>query len=435
MENISKKIVITVSYGDYTKGIGGTDKVILAHQRLLNEKGISVLHLFRQYSISSYFHIKKNDVWQVLLDGKNKGLQSTRNIVKWIENRFEDGFEFKGIYIHHFMNVDLDELAVLISATNIPVRFYIHDYMSICVGGGLVKPEGIYCGEEKPNDSKCKECQYHCRTNVYREKAIRNFFYDIKDRLVVISPSSTARDIWLHSFPDFADNVRVIYHQKMVGEYTGNTKMIQEGEKLRIAFVGYPKPLKGWGVWKDAVDRAYQKNEDIEFYQFGTIKDHIDYINGVEIDFKNDMNAMIKALRKHEIHCVVLWSLCPETYSYTYYESFAANAFILTNKHSGNIAIQTEKNQNGIVADSVDGLANILEDEDGLRECINQFRKNGIKGPKSLTENPELLSTLADGCYTSSSFNIERSTTNFQLLIYNIAYKLYSYFRRGIRRK
>lgn len=39
-----------------------------------------------------------------------------------------------------------------------------------------------------------------------------------------------------------------------------------------------------------------------------------------------------------EIDCVILWSNCPETYSYVYFECFAANTFILANSLSGNIA-------------------------------------------------------------------------------------------------
>ena len=58
---------------------------------------------------------------------------------------------------------------------------------------------------------------------------------------------------------------------------------------------------------------------------------------------------MVDALRKEPVDCVLLWSVWPETYSYTHYESFASNIFVITNRQSGKIAKQVEERGNGIV--------------------------------------------------------------------------------------
>jgi len=46
---------------------------------------------------------------------------------------------------------------------------------------------------------------------------------------------------------------------------------------------------------------------------------------------------MIDALRKNEIDVAFLWSICPETFSFTLYEALASGCYIVTNSASGNI--------------------------------------------------------------------------------------------------
>ena len=63
----NNKYVIAISYGDYTQGTGGTDKVILAQQFLLNKAGYDVVH------ISPYYNLR---FWDVLINGKFDGVYS-----------------------------------------------------------------------------------------------------------------------------------------------------------------------------------------------------------------------------------------------------------------------------------------------------------------------------------------------------------------------
>ena len=86
---------------------------------------------------------------------------------------------------------------------------------------------------------------------------------------------------------------------------------------------------------------------------------------------------MTKKLRENKIDVVLLLSKVPETYSYTYYESIAAGAFIISYDVSGNIADQTNRRGNGIVFSSKDDIVNYLNDMDRVITDINNFREHG----------------------------------------------------------
>ena len=68
-----KKYVITISYGDYTSGVGGTDKVILSQQNILLKNRYGHVHLF-PYRFKSVF------LWGMLIDGIFKGYFSKKSL-------------------------------------------------------------------------------------------------------------------------------------------------------------------------------------------------------------------------------------------------------------------------------------------------------------------------------------------------------------------
>ena len=90
---------------------------------------------------------------------------------------------------------------------------------------------------------------------------------------------------------------------------------------------------------------------------------------------------MVVELMKNSIDISFLWSIWPETYSYTYYESFAAGSFVITNNLSGNIADQVRNNKNGIVLEDYSELIDLLSNEDYLSYLVenNKYRIDNIE--------------------------------------------------------
>ncbi len=254
-------------------------------------------------------------------------------------------------------------------------------------------------------------------------------FDTFKERLEFVAPSEVAKDVWGKTYPQYKDRVMVIYHQTMEGSFTDNKDVKHDGQPLNVAFVGYQRPLKGWDIWYDAVKKIH-KDVNYKFFQFGTVSTHVDYITEVEVDFTKDLNSMINQLRASNIDVAILWSMLPETYSYTFYEAMAANAFILTNNKSGNIAYQVKRFCNGLVADNIDDLEKILADEKELRKNVNTFKTEGQCGPLFLKENERILS-LVDfenrmPCERVSCRSLEKIT----VYIFNVLLRVYKELKR-----
>lgn len=386
---MNKKFIITVSYGDYTIGYGGTDKVILAHQRILNNAGYNVIHL------SSCSEFSDKGWWHVLLNGVFRGIYSNNRLKRFIFEYQESGNKLFDIFIHHLKDVNSDSLQELLDYCDVPIVFYLHDYFTICPKNGLIKEDGTFCGNGFPSKNKCGSCAYYLESKDLLKKT-KNLLSKYQDRLIFIAPSDAAKNVWLKDYPEYSDKIKVIYHQNIVGEYKDNNDIISNDEPIRIGFVGYQRPLKGWKQYKNAVEKAHSLNLNEEFYQFGWGDEELPYVEQVDVDFKTSMTAMTDALRSKKIHCAVIWSMWPETYAYTYYESMAANCFIITNDLSGNVCSQVKTRNNGIVSDD---LSDTLCDEKKLRALINSFRKNSHITPYELNENEEFIGMIKENSW------------------------------------
>ncbi len=419
-----KRIVLTISYGNYVQGKGGTDKVIKAHQEILNGRDISVIHLFRASSIGEKIKIQRNDVWRLLLDGEDCGLFSTNEVINTIYMLNNEDCDILDIFIHHLKNIQIEQLSRILQNIDCNIYFYLHDYFTVCPASGLINEQGIFCNSDKPNESKCKECTYFNKSTLDRLEDINNLFNTFKERFTFVAPSEVAKNVWVKTYPDFESRTIVIYHQKLVGQYLNNKSEKKDGEPLNVAFVGYQRPLKGWDIWFDAVKNIYN-SVNYKFFQFGTVNTHVDYIEEVEVDFTKNLDSMIIQLRNNDIDVAVLWSLWPETYSYTFYEAKSANAFILTNNKSGNIAYQVEQQKNGIVADDINDLEKILLNEPSLRDMVNSFKLKAEPGPLRLDENDELLSLIRFDSPAACHKIFCTMQEKISLQIYNVILVLY----------
>lgn len=375
------KYIITVSYGDYTFGSGGTDKVILSQQQILNNAGYNVI------SISPF---KNCNFWDVLINGRFDGVYSNSRFISLLSSI--NDCRLSAIILHHLKDVNIDLLADILDYCDVPVFYYLHDYYTICPFSGLIQEDGTFCGNGFPSENKCVGCSY-CKQSIKLSKKIQLLIKKYSNRITFITPSEAAKEVWAKDYPEYRDKVKVIYHQELQGEYRSNNAILQDSEPIRIAFVGYQKPLKGWKEFKDATTKANQLGLNEQFYQFGWGEEKFPYIEQVDVDFKKSITAMTDSLRERAIHVAVLWSLWPETYAYTYYEALAANCFVITNENSGNICAQVEERNNGIV---VRDLSEILCDESKLRKLVNDFRADEHVAPNELIENEEFLSLIPD---------------------------------------
>lgn len=127
-------------------------KVIMAHQKVLNQHGVSYVYL---YSV-------KKTVWRddlmlfcefgLIIDGKHIGIFSISDIFRFITQWGLSGFSLREIHIHHLLYVRLAEAQrLLFACDNVPIKIFLHDYYFCCTSYNLLK-NGTFCGSRYLGD-------------------------------------------------------------------------------------------------------------------------------------------------------------------------------------------------------------------------------------------------------------------------------------------
>jgi hypothetical protein len=127
-----------------------------------------------------------------------------------------------------------------------------------------------------------------------------------------------------------------------------------------------------------------------DFFHLGAAGLKMPGVTYVPVSFLDDgPDAMIQALQKNRIDIAFLWSIWPETYSFTLFEAFAANCFVVTNEISGNIAVQVRASGRGAICRDESEVFEMLKDVGGIKEMLRDHASR--HGPIGLTFNPELI--------------------------------------------
>ena len=389
-EPANKRFVFTLFFMNHMLDKTGVSRFMLGQQKVFLSHGISYVSAF--IIRRAYFNgrIEAFNEYGLLVDGEYQGVFSepelTVELMKWNE----EDVVMLDFHIHHFLHVKLDDIDhFLRSFPELSVKIYLHDYYTLCQNYNLLKNDEHYCGGKGLTPGNCNDCRYYNSSKVYSEKLF-DLLNRFKDRLLFISPSETTKEIFLAFHPEYADKTEVIPHLKLVGSSRSNIEPVKEDEPVNIAFLGYRNPRKGWDLWKSIT--AQHKN-DSEYSFFILNSDDLEYedMKKVPVRFTEDsMDAMTKALIENRIHAVFLWSVWPETYSYTFFESYSANCFVITSKDSGNIAAVVQRYGNGRSFGSNSELDVFFSSRE-LKQEINRFRMSGKTGPEFIIDNDEMV--------------------------------------------
>lgn len=393
-----KKYIVSFSFVNYIQGVSGIAKVIMSHQQLYNDANISYISLFAVKKMVCANKYALFCVYGLIIDGEYKGIFQMNQIINMFQLWNISGSQMLDIHIHHLLYIKLEHIRFLLSSfCNVPIKVYIHDYYNACSNFTLMRNGETYCGGLGLDSEHCAGCQSY-NSSLERTTKIHALLDEFSERILFISPSEAAKKIFCNFYVLYQDKVKVIPHQCFDMRYTGNLGTLAENSKLRVAFLGRPVIHKGWRQWENLC--SYSQKDKYEFLLFNSYDETYPNMKTVKIGYTaENMNAMTDALRKNKVDVVLLWALWPETYSYTCFEAFSANAFIITNTISGNITDVVNNNRNGIISNSESDLLELFNDHYRLRELVNTFKNSAIYGPDQMYENPEIvrLSLLESG--------------------------------------
>lgn len=109
------------------------------------------------------------------------------------------------------------------------------------------------------------------------------------------------------------------------------------GKPLRIAHLGAASHHKGWATFQALVER-FCDDPRYEFLRLGYGEARVPGLKEVSVNVTpGNRTAMIDAIVTQDVHVVINWSNCYETFSFTTIEALAGGAYVLAREGAGNV--------------------------------------------------------------------------------------------------
>lgn len=386
------KYIFVVTGMSYIIDSSGTSKTVQAHESIFKAQGVGFVAIFpisRSGGEGSNWHVKTTGCYAFVVDGQFVSVMTAIEVLNCLLTFQEQGKACIGVLIHHIFRNDIAELQwMLAKIRKVPVWYYLHDFYTCCINPYMLKNDTESCVDGRVG---CEDCVYHEKRKNHLA-GINDFLGSFGDRIAFAAPSEFVRNRWITYHPEYADRVTVIPHQKNLGQYMDNREITPDDEPMRFGFVGKQIHIKGWDIFMKTVEKLRAANCHYEYYYFGSDREQLPGVINIPVDISmTGKDSMIQAIREKRIHAVFLTCVVGETYSYTMYESHAANSYILTMSNSGNIASTVKAEKWGAVFDTEEGLSNALLDEKEFRKTVNAWRTETEPGAAEYEDNEEIL--------------------------------------------
>lgn len=378
--------VLVLTHSDYLNTDAGVEKVIQGQQKLFLQNQINFIAVYpirKDMEIFGWVHSVTMPSYGLIVNGKSQGEIEYEDFLNLLETK-----GLLGMIIHELVTFKKNEkLFAFFDKVRCPIYYFVHDYAMVCYNHVLMRNNKEFCGTEPISFQKCKNCRFYIEGKL-NEKWQKKFV-ERYENITYLFPSSVVKDIWQNTF--HAKNELLIVPNTKFGSITKAYSQKPKNEKIRIAFIGYGRVEKGWETWK-RLCKKYDSVYDLYLLGDGACEGRVRKVP-VSVS-KDGPNAMIDAISKNNIDIAFLWSTVPETYSYTFFESYVTGCFVITSKFSGNICTMTKQYHCGKIFDGEESLFAYLNDCEGVKESVHLMYEENREHPVSLENNDEILSLV-----------------------------------------
>ena len=378
-----KNSVLVLTHSDYTVTDAGVEKVIQGQQKLFLENQMNFVVVYpirKDVEILGWVHSTTMPDYGLIINGEHQGTIDEKRLFELLQME-----GLLSVIIHELVTFKKNEkLFAFFDQISCPVYYFVHDYAMVCYNHVLMRNNKEFCGTKPLSLEKCWNCRFFLEGKL-NEKWQRKFV-ERYPQITYLFPSSVVKEIWQNTF-HASNELKIVPNTKFTEEL-GSYEEKGRKEKLRLAFIGYGRVEKGWETWK----KICEKYDDLyDLYVLGD-GECPGAVKKVPVSVAKDgPNAMIDAIRKHQIDIAFLWSTVPETYSYTFFESFVSGCYILTNTKSGNICCMTKEYACGKVLDCDEKLFEYLNDPKQVQKDLLKMYAEKKEHPLALENNDEIL--------------------------------------------
>jgi hypothetical protein len=365
----SKDLLLSLSHDDYTTSVGGVQLCIKLEEEMARNTGFVHLNLHPAVPLPVLAPTSQasSTLLSITCNGKGIGSAYADAVAEAIGVAKPRGVR-RYLVVHSLLGHSPEDLTSIWQSLS-PSRsfFWVHDFFSVCPGYTLLRNGISFCDAPELQSTACSVCQFGAERESHLDR-LSSLFEKIE--FEVIAPSAFAADYWKNKSELASKDVHVVEHCSLVNPISNEPR--SEGP-LRIAYIGHPSSHKGWDTFLLLL-REFGQDARYEFYHLGSGPQRDQRAKFVRVSVgEQGTSAMIEALEDNAIDVALLWSICPETFSFVLSECRSSGVFVLTNKSSGNIARVVSRVECGKVLDSEQSLLEMFVSGD-LELLVNSPR-------------------------------------------------------------
>jgi hypothetical protein len=430
---IIKKIKVNTNSSSFIKnGLSNVLIIIhfweLQHKKTMGGSSLHVFDLIRSLKHKYNFHIltpfngiyRVCSYWETGEKIVNFNFTTSENSKDKLLNKkysnmirnIIDCYNIDIIHIHHMMGHYFD-IKYIINNKQIKLFITLHDYYSICPRITKINDKNKYCGN--PREEECTSCLTSFsnndpylaeRNNIIAWKDIWNLLFSSANKIIV--PSDAAKlevKKTYNNLPiDVIEHGMDIVHEK-------NILNIDADNIFNVAFIGNLYVNKGMIIVEELIKYAHNYNDNIFLHLFGAIKSNFNqdkynhFINHGEFE-REHLNKMLK---DYNIKLVCLFSIWPETYSYTLTESVSNNIPLFA-IDEGAIGQRIRENKLGWLIKNGTDIPEIYQKIKDIFNNKNEYRNVSKSISEYKIKNLREMCSEYDNIY--SNYKIVRNKSN-----------------------
>ena len=348
-------VVVSLSHDCYIRVIGGIQIFIADERQRFAERHYAYIHLSPRRARLGLAPLDETFEVQIVVDGTFIGIATLKTFIAVLGDRLTGISKPRILVVHSVLGFNEEQILNLRTALA-PSRsvFWLHDYASLCEGFNLLRNDLAFCNAPPPSSMACRICVYGANRARHLERMERLFERCDFD---VLSPSVSTLDLWSSRTALPFASASVHPHSNLACETVDEVPTAQhhadaELRPIRIGFVGYPSPGKGWPIFSALFDEFHTDPR----YHFVHLAAR-DVATIPECEFvvtestPDDRDATTRVLHEHTIDFLAMLSPCPETFSFVAHEAIAAGCRLLCFRDSGNVAAMVRSTGLGEVFD------------------------------------------------------------------------------------
>jgi GT2 family glycosyltransferase len=276
--------------------------------------------------------------------GNIEKIKSWKIKSKWSVKDFTNA-EFKKIYFDIIFSLNIDivhiehlykhtfDLPEIAKKLGIPIVLSFHDFYYVCPSINLLDANNNYCA------GKCTSGNYQCKipSILLNDVPILKNFIDIwRDQVSdlidicssIVAPSQTTLDLYEAIYPQLSEKyAQIIEHGRDFQKNIIEHEVPSKEKPVKILVPGFIANHKGSGFIKKLKDEDHENR--LEFHFMGEISPELYGYGIYHGKYKTeDFNKIVDEIKPSFIG---IFSICPETYSYTLSEAWSCGIPVLAN--------------------------------------------------------------------------------------------------------